>query len=121
MYSIFGDELFKYWQSMLLLVLLKPGMSLITGLLLHHRGSLDIYELNHILTASPSQTIPVTETQGPAENTFTVIISAADSTDYNYLYSVSVTVPADVTGGCEFPASDVQTLEFEKRSQFPPK
>lgn len=60
-------------------------MSLITGLLLHNRGSLDIYELNSILTAYPSQMIAATEMQGPVENTFTVIISAADSTDYNCL------------------------------------
>lgn len=47
-YSIFGDELYKYWQSMLLLVLLKPKLSSLTELLLHNRSPLDIYEPNYI-------------------------------------------------------------------------
>lgn len=65
--------------------------------------------------------IPVTEMHGPVECSFTAIISAADSmhTDYNYLNSVSVTVPADVTGSCEFPGPNVQTLVGKRSSVFP--
>lgn len=32
------------------------------------------------------------------------------STDWEYLSSVSITIPVDVTGSCEFPGLDVQTL-----------
>lgn len=37
--------------------------------------------------------------------------------DYNYWNSASITVPVDVTGGCEFPVSDVQTLTFPRRKK----
>ena len=44
-YSIFRDELCKYWQSMLLLVLLKPENVINPlGSSSTSRGSLDIYE-----------------------------------------------------------------------------
>lgn len=60
----------------MLLALLKLETSLVTGLLLHNWGSLDIYKANDIRPVNLSQIMSVTGMHDPV---FTVIISAADS------------------------------------------